>query len=87
MAAATEADRQYLSHIPAGLCVKYLSNVNSYRRRIIEMALNSFTQGYIHNSNISNDILSCVLGACLINAEIRETDEYVCFHTLIYQRD
>ena len=74
MAAATEAHRHYLSHIPACLCVRYLSNVNSYRRRIIEMALNSFTQGYIHKSNISNDKLPCVLvqAECLINTEIRE---------------
>ena len=75
MAAATEADSHYLSHIPVGLCVKYSSNVNSYQRRIIEMALNSFTQGYIHKSNISNNKLTCVLvrAECLINAEIRET--------------
>ena len=74
MAAATEAHRHYLSHIPAGLCVRYLSNVNSYRRRIIEMTFNSFTQGNIHNSNIYNDKLPCVLMRveCLINTEIRE---------------
>ena len=43
----------------------YVSNIYQmltlYRRRIIEMVLNSFTQGYIHNSYISNDILPCVL--------------------------
>ena len=43
------------------------------------MALNSFTQGYIHNSNISNDKLLCVLvqAECLINVEKSEKPQDV----------
>ena len=36
---------------------------------------------------MTNGRVCLVRAECLINAEIRETDEYVCFHTLIYQRD
>ena len=73
MAAATEADRRYL--IITYSCGFMFLIFFKYRHIIIVMAFNSFTQGDIHNGNISNDTLPCVLvrAECLINAEMRET--------------